>query len=141
MGIDFLQEEIHHKMDTARAHFFWHVPNMKRKYHMVKWDLMATPKQAGGAGFTNTRVMNRCLLDKWIVKIEKGEDTLCCNLLRNKYLGETGIFSYKKKSGSQFWRVLVEVRWDATRGILYRIGNGKKARSWRDPWLRECPLI
>jgi hypothetical protein len=44
-------------MDTARANFFWHGPNMKRKYHMTKWDLMTTPKQAGGAGFTNTRVM------------------------------------------------------------------------------------
>jgi hypothetical protein len=64
MGIYLLQEEIHHKMDTARANFFWHGPNMKRKYHMAKWDLMTTPKQAGGAGFTNTRVMNRCLLAK-----------------------------------------------------------------------------
>jgi hypothetical protein len=37
---------------------------MKRKYHMAKWDLMATPKAAGGAGFINTRVMGKCLLAK-----------------------------------------------------------------------------
>jgi hypothetical protein len=101
MGIYLLQEEIHHKMDTARENFFWHGPNMKRKYHMAKWDLMATPKQAGWVGFTNTRVMNMCLLTKWTVKIEKGENTLCCNLLRNKYLGETRIFS-KKRVGHSF---------------------------------------
>jgi hypothetical protein len=73
MGIYRLQDEIHQKMDSARANFFWHGPNLKRKYHMAKWDLMATPKSAGGAGFTDTRVMNRCLLAKWLVKIEGGE--------------------------------------------------------------------
>jgi hypothetical protein len=135
MGIYLLQEEIHHKMDTARANFFWHGPNMKRKYHMAKWDLMTTPKQAGGAGFTNTRVMNRCLLAKWIIKIERGENTICCNLLRSKYLGETRIFSYKKKSGSQFWKGIMEVRGEVTRGVLYIIGNGRKVRFWKDTWL------
>jgi hypothetical protein len=29
------------------------------------------PKKLGGAGFTNTRVMNKCLLAKWIFKIER----------------------------------------------------------------------
>jgi hypothetical protein len=35
-------------MDSARGDFFWHGPNMKRKYHMAKWELMASPKKAGG---------------------------------------------------------------------------------------------
>jgi hypothetical protein len=29
MGIYYLQEEIHHKMDMARANFFWHGPHQK----------------------------------------------------------------------------------------------------------------
>jgi hypothetical protein len=53
----------------------------------------------------------------------------------SKYLGETGIFSYKKKSGSQFWKGLMEVRGDVTRGVSYIIGNGKKIRFWRATWL------
>jgi hypothetical protein len=127
-------------MDTTRANFFWHAPNLKRKYHMARWDLMATPKSAGEAGYTNTRVMNRCLLAKWLVKIEGGEDTLCCNLLRNKYLVESGIFSYKKKNGSQFWKGLMSVRGDAARGIVYLIGDRKKARIWMDVWIGNCAL-
>jgi hypothetical protein len=63
---------------------------MKRRYHMAKWDLVASPKKAGDAGFTNTRIMNRCLLSKWFFKIERGDNTLCCNLLRQKYFGEKG---------------------------------------------------
>jgi hypothetical protein len=48
--------------------------------------------------------------------------------LRNKYLGEGGIFSYERKNGSQFWRGLMSVREDAARGLVYIVGNGKKIR-------------
>jgi hypothetical protein len=140
MGIYLLQEEIHQKMDTARANFFWHGPNLKRKYHMARWEIMTSPKRAGGVGFTNTRIMNRCLLAKWLLKIEGGEDTLCCKLLRNKYLGDNGIASYKRKNGSQFWKGLMAVRQDISRGMVYKIGNGKKARFWQDVWIGTCAL-
>lgn len=62
MGIYYLQDEIHQKMNTTRASFFWYGPNLKRKYHMSRWEIMVTPKNAEGVGFTNTRVMNRRLL-------------------------------------------------------------------------------
>jgi hypothetical protein len=47
MGIYMLQEEIHQKMDSARANFFWHGPYLKKKYHMASWELMASPKNVG----------------------------------------------------------------------------------------------
>jgi hypothetical protein len=140
MGIYHLQEEIHQKIDAARAKFFWHGPNLKKKYHMAKWELMMTPKNAGGVGFTNTRVMNRCLLAKWLLKIETGEDNLCCNLLRQKYLGEREIFSYKRNNGSQFWKGLMSVREDVVRGLTYILGDGKKIRFWLDVWMGSCAL-
>jgi hypothetical protein len=140
MGIYHLQEEIHHKMDMAGANFFWHGPHQKRKYHMAKWRVMASPKEVGGAGFTDTRVMNICLLTKWLVKLERGDDTLCCNLLRQKYLEEKIIYSYKKNSGSQFWRGLLSIRGEAARGLIYIIGDGKKARFWMDVWIGKCAL-
>jgi hypothetical protein len=39
---------LHRKIDNARGNFFWHALNMKRKYHMAKWELMTSPKKAGG---------------------------------------------------------------------------------------------
>jgi hypothetical protein len=97
-------------------------------------------KEGWGAGFTDTRVMNKCLLAKWLVKIERGDDTMCCNLQRKKYVGEKGIYSYKKKSGSQFWMGILSVRGEATRGLVYIIGNGKKARFWLDVWVGNCAM-
>lgn len=75
MGIFHLRGEAHHKMETARSNFFWHGPGQKKKYHMMRWEVLGTPKEEGGLGFTDTRVMNQCLLSKWIFKLERGTQT------------------------------------------------------------------
>jgi hypothetical protein len=43
---------------------------------MVKWEELAKPKDHGGLGFTDTRLMNMCLLSKWNFKLERGDDDL-----------------------------------------------------------------
>jgi hypothetical protein len=114
---------------------------MKRKYHMAKWETLATPKNVSGAGFTNTRVVNKCLLSKWIYKLERGDDTLCCNLLRRKYLKERGIYSCKNKNGSQFWKGLMAIRDEMARGLIYIVRDGQKTQFWIDVWSGTCPLM
>jgi hypothetical protein len=59
---------------------------------MVKWDVLARPKEFGGLGFTDTRLMNQCLLSRWIVKLERGDSDICTTLLRRKYLKDRGFF-------------------------------------------------
>jgi hypothetical protein len=140
MGVYLLQEEIHQKMDAARSYFFWHGPNFKKKYHMASWDLLASPKKAGGLVFTNTRIMYKCLLGKWIFMIENEENNICCQLLRNKYLGDKGFFSCRRSNSSQFWKGLLDIREDCKRGFKYIVGNGLRIRFWHDTWAGECPL-
>jgi hypothetical protein len=65
MGVYLLQEEIHHKVDSPRTNFFWHGLNMKKKYHMSSWELLATHKKVGCLGFTNAGVMNKCLCNTY----------------------------------------------------------------------------
>jgi len=59
------------KMETARSNFFWHGLGQKKKYNMMKWEVLAPPKLEGGLGFADTRIMNQCLLSKWIFKQDK----------------------------------------------------------------------
>ena len=61
---------------------------------MVKWETLATPKGVGGLGFADTRIMNKCLLSKWIFKLQRRDGNICCNLLRKKYPGTKSFFSY-----------------------------------------------
>lgn len=57
---------------------------------MIKWEALDKPKEFGGLGFIDTRAMNITLLCKWIFRLESGENSLCMNLLRRKYLRGKG---------------------------------------------------
>jgi hypothetical protein len=109
---------------------------------MVKWEELTMPRDCGGLGFTNTRLMNECLcftntrlmneclLAKWIIILERGDDDLCCTLLRKKYLKGKGFFSSNVRGASQFSKGLHEMKFTCQRGLKYIVGNGKKIRLW-----------
>lgn len=105
MGVYFLYEGNYQALDSIRNKFFWQGTNKKRKYHMVKWEaLIRRPKEFGGLGFMDIRVMNICLLIKWIDGLEKRDDNICTKLLCRKYLGDKSIFQLARNVGSQFWK-------------------------------------
>jgi hypothetical protein len=106
---------------------------------MVKCDELAKPKDHGGLGFTNTRLMNMCLLSKWIFKLERGDDDLCYILLRKKYLRGKDFFSSNYRGASQFWKGLHEAKPFCQRGLKHILGDGKKIRFWHEVWLGDCP--
>jgi hypothetical protein len=89
MGFYLLPGQVHQKMSSARARFYWD-SGEKKKYHMVKWENLVRTKEFGGLGFTDTRLMNQCLLSRWIVKLERGDSDICTALLRRKYLKDRG---------------------------------------------------
>ena len=43
---------------------------------MIKWEALNRPKEFGGLGFMDVRVMNICLLAKWIDKLERCDNSL-----------------------------------------------------------------
>lgn len=107
---------------------------------MIRWEALIRPKEFGGLGFMDVRVMNICLLSKWIDKLERDDSGLCCSILKKKYLGQKSIFQIKNKKGSQFWRSLLEMRQWYERGRVVEVVSGQQTRFWQDSWLRECPL-
>jgi hypothetical protein len=140
MGVYQLYEGNHQQMDTFRSRFFWQGTSKKRKYHMVQWDVLNKPKEFGGLGFTDTRVMNVCLLCKWIDRLERDDNSLCCSLLKKKYLGNKSIFQIKNKKGSQFWRSLLDIRDSYQKGRVIDVQSGRQTSFWHDVWLTDCPL-
>lgn len=84
MGFYLMPEEIHHGMDTNRADFYWHGLSKYKKYDMVKWEALSMPKEYGGLGFTETRTMNRCLLAKWIFKLENEDESTLHNVAKKE---------------------------------------------------------
>jgi hypothetical protein len=71
------------KLDFYRSTFFWQRDNHKKKYRLIKWEILCLPKEQGGLGITNLDVQNRCLLSKWLYKLIN-EDGVWQELLRKK---------------------------------------------------------
>lgn len=86
MGFYWLHEGTQKRLDSARRRFFWEGVGNNKKYHMIKWDALAPPREFGGLGFVDTRAMNIVLLAKWIYKLDKGNESMALNVLRKKYL-------------------------------------------------------
>ena len=91
MGFYLLPKSVHKWMDSLRGKFFWQGAKEEFKYHMASWDSVSRPKDKGGLGIINTKLMNECLLVKWIWKIMKGADETWFHLLKAKYM-RTGDF-------------------------------------------------
>jgi len=87
MGVYLLYEGNYQALDSVRNNFFWQGTNKKRKYHMLKWEALIRPKAFGGVDFLDIRSMNICLLVKWIIRLEKSDDSICIQLLHKKYQG------------------------------------------------------
>jgi hypothetical protein len=90
-------------MDSTRANFYWD-SRQKKKYHMVKWADLAMPREFGGLGFTDTRLMNKCLLSRWIIKLERGDSDLCSKMLRKKYLNQKSFLESMIERAHSFGR-------------------------------------
>jgi hypothetical protein len=86
MSFYLLQDGIQSSFDKVRSHFFWAKGKDKQKYHMVKWATMCTPKEVEGLGFTNTKLMNVCLMAKWSWKVYNGQGGLWLQILRRKLM-------------------------------------------------------
>ena len=139
MGLFLLAEGVHAKMDTPRSRFFWEGAGPKRKYHMVRWDLVCRPKDLGGLGITNTRILNIALMCKWIWKLSQGAIDLWVDMLRNKYFPNGNFFEGRAR-GSPFWNDLQAVRPAFALGAKFVVGDGRSARFWLDLWLGANPL-
>jgi hypothetical protein len=87
---------------------------MKRRISWVKWTDICKPKQEGGVGIRDIRLVNLSLLAKWRWKLLTNDDEVWKNLIVAKY-GE---------------HVLGNVRLETTLGSLNCPNGGRMCVAW-----------
>lgn len=140
MGFYLLHDGTHRKMDSIRGNFYWQGAEDKFKYHMLKWEAVARPKEYGGLGIINTRIMNECLIVKWIWKIVAGDNSIWCRLLWAKYCKNRDFFSSRSGGSYEFWKGLHKVKHLFQWGATYKVHKGVKVCFWTDVWMGNVPL-
>jgi hypothetical protein len=131
---------IRKRLDFFRSRFFWQSDGHKRKYRLTKWNIICRPRDDGGLGIEVLDIKNKCLLSKWLFKLQN-EEGVWQELLRNKYLHSKSLSEVKKKSSdSPFWKGLMKVKEDFLSRGSFAVGNGEDTRFWEDTWLGNKSL-
>ena len=98
------------RMTKVMRKFFWQGNATKKKYYMVKWNLITKPKRKGGLSLKNLKLLNVSLLCKWWWRLES-EEGLWQDIVRQKYGITHGIWRVtKKQNDSAIWKNLLKVK-------------------------------
>src|SRR3989337_3230430 len=129
------------RLDFYRSRFFWQSDEAKKKYRLARWDIICRPKDQGGLGIENLEIKNKCLMSKWLYRLETEPEGMWAQILRNKYLQTKTLSQVTvRPTDSPFWKGLMKVKQSMFNRTKFLIGDGTSTRFWEDTWLGEIPL-
>ena len=90
----------------------------------------------GGMGFRDMRAFNQAFLEKQAWRLLDIVNSLCARLLRAKYYPNGNILdTVFPSSSSAVWKGITHGLELLKKGLIWRIGDGRSIRVWRDSWI------
>lgn len=86
MHTHLLPKSVCAKIDSITRNFFWGKGDQQRSLHIINWDVLTTPRNLGGLGIRDTRLMNIALFGKLVWSLLHERDKLWVQVLTHKYL-------------------------------------------------------
>lgn len=74
------------RIDKLRCEFLWNDTVEKRKFHLVRWDIVCQPDACGGLGIQSLALMNEALLGKWLWRLGESSQGLWRRIIVDKYM-------------------------------------------------------
>lgn len=116
--------------------FWWGDDNNCRKIHWLAWDNMVLPKCMGGLGFRDLRLFNQALLARQAWRLIQFPDSLCARVLKARYYPSCELIdAVHQQTCSPTWRSIESGLELLKKGLVWRVGDGKKIQIWRDQWI------
>ncbi|KAK9911967.1 hypothetical protein M0R45_035844 [Rubus argutus] len=131
-------------LDKLNRNFLWGDTENKKKIHLVNWDTVCLPKTLGGFGIKKSSDMNQAMLAKAGWRLFQHDPGLWASMYREKYLqhGHLVDQNYQQpKDCSSTWRSITHGANLLKKGLIWRVGDGRKIKFWTDIWLPISPLI
>lgn len=130
-------------IEKKMRNFLWEGAKDKGKSHLVRWDLIIKPKDAGGLGIDKVNMVNDALIGKWIWRYHKEPHHLWRRLIDSKYtahLPGSTPFIYKYISSKSHWFNIVKLENTVGRHMERRVRNGADTYFWYHNWTNGNPL-
>ena len=115
--------------------FFWGQKGEQRKIHWKKWEVLCKPKSERGMGFKDLGKFNDAMLAKQVWRLLKDQNPLFFRVFKAKYFPRGSIFEAQVVGGSYAWQSILKVRRVISKGMRWRIGDGKSTSIYNDNWL------
>lgn len=88
--------------------FIWGSSETQRKWYLISWEKICKPKDQGGMGFRNLRILNKAYMAKLAWQISNNQDKLWVQIMRYKYscgsFGTPSIFA--KPYSYNVWKAI-----------------------------------
>uniref|UniRef100_A0A2N9FQ21 Reverse transcriptase domain-containing protein n=1 Tax=Fagus sylvatica TaxID=28930 RepID=A0A2N9FQ21_FAGSY len=136
MQCTMLPGKICTELDKLNRNFLWGDTLEKKKLHLIKWDLVTSPKEEGGLGLKQAGCRNKALLAKRNWDFISGSTDVWANVFRRKYPPDR----HMRGRCSSIWRSLNYSKNLCDKGKRWVIQNGKTINFWHDNWLDPGPL-
>jgi hypothetical protein len=138
------------KIRRIQRDFLWGCQGDRKKINWIKWDTICLPKNNGGLGVRDVRVVNISLLTKWRWRLLHEDNAVWKEVVKSKYgsgvVGSTVLGDENRPwFASLWWKDICSIgsnfsqNW-FSQGVVRKLGNGVNTRFWRDTWVGEIPL-
>ena len=124
------------RIEKLQKDFLWNDHVDKRKYHLVRWDLICKPTEQVGLGIRSIEKVNKALLGKWLWRIGESYQGLWRQILISKYkLDDDGwCVPGQMFKATGFWKSILSGKDDFFPWIRFRVRDGRQVRFWHDEW-------
>ena len=86
-------------------------------------------------GFKDLEKFNDAMLAKQVWRLLRDQNSLFFHVFKAKYFPKSSIFEATTSSGSYAWQSIMKARKVISKGIRWRIGDGKSINLYYDNWL------
>ena len=102
----------------------------------MSWEQMTKPKRGGGIGFRDMKLFNQALLARQAWRLIQRPESLCVRVLKSKYYPNGNLLdTVFATDASPVWREFEHGLEFLKKGLIWRVGDGRKINIQRDQWI------
>ncbi|KAL4204695.1 hypothetical protein AMTRI_Chr01g133270 [Amborella trichopoda] len=131
------------KIEKMMRDFLWGSYGDSRKFHLLRWERVCTPKKEGGLWIRHVRFVNQALLCKWWWRSIHFNDHLWYQVLLSKYgldRSELWLGGGRGRNTSKMWRSIANCRFMILGYFRWNVGCGDRVFFWHHKWVDEFNL-
>uniref|UniRef100_A0A2N9GQ47 Reverse transcriptase domain-containing protein n=1 Tax=Fagus sylvatica TaxID=28930 RepID=A0A2N9GQ47_FAGSY len=132
------------RIEKLQRNFLWGGMGDEFKYHLVGWDTVCTPKEAGGLGVRSLFWTNKALLGKWLWRFGLEDQHLWRRVIVAKYGADLGgwcTLPITGPHGCGLWKGIMSGWEDYFQQVEFVVGQGNRIRFWKDKWCGGTSLM